>query len=139
LSDPVTQRSTLEKIEQLTLTPTSFTPLVMAALADDPEFQALNADEGSRRFLGLAYTQPASLLDYLPANTLIAIDEPEQCHAQSCPQRSLGGKCRGAMGIVREGTPDTPYLWGVFDGTGDLAKIISIGTSRGKQRHESSE
>ncbi len=56
MSDPVTQRSTLEKIEQLTLTPTSFTPLVMAALADDPEFQALNADEGSRRFLGLAYT-----------------------------------------------------------------------------------
>jgi len=33
--------------------------------------------------LGLAYTQPASLLDYLPANTLIAIDEPEQCHAHS--------------------------------------------------------
>jgi len=87
LSDPVTQRSTLEKIEQLTLTPTSFAPLVMAALADDPEFQVLstelNANEGSRRFLVLAYTQPASLLDYLPENTLIAIDEPEQCHAHS--------------------------------------------------------
>jgi transcription-repair coupling factor (superfamily II helicase) len=85
--DPVTQRSTLEKIEQLTLTPTSFAPLVMTALADNPEFQVLsaelNADEGSRRFLGLAYTQPASLLDYLPENTLIAIDEPEQCHAHS--------------------------------------------------------
>jgi len=57
----------------------------------------------------------------------------------SCPQRSLGGECGGAMGIVREGTPHPPYLWGVFDGTGDLVKIISIGTSRRKQWHESSE
>ncbi|MFZ4341388.1 hypothetical protein, partial [Klebsiella pneumoniae] len=33
------------------------------------------------RFLGFAFDQPASILDYLPANTLVAIDEIEQCHA----------------------------------------------------------
>jgi transcription-repair coupling factor (superfamily II helicase) len=37
--------------------------------------------EGMRRFLGLAFERPASLLDYLPENTLVAIDEPEQCRA----------------------------------------------------------
>jgi len=31
----------------------------------------------------LTFDQPASLLDYLPDNTLIAIDEPEQCLAHS--------------------------------------------------------
>ncbi|MBD6615984.1 transcription-repair coupling factor [Komarekiella sp. 'clone 1'] len=96
--DPATQRSALDKIDQLVLTPTSFAPIVMAALKDSAEFRVLstklNSDsaletqdselvEGSRRFLGLAFDQPASLLDYLPENTLIAIDEPEQCHAHS--------------------------------------------------------
>jgi transcription-repair coupling factor (superfamily II helicase) len=95
--DPATQRSALDKIDQLILTPTSFAPVVMAALSGERlekvkaylsavEHEQLEAGasiEGSRRFLGLAFTQAASLLDYLPANTLIAIDEPEQCHAHS--------------------------------------------------------
>ncbi|KAF3883739.1 MULTISPECIES: transcription-repair coupling factor [Nostocales] len=97
--DPATQRSTtLDKIDQIVLTPTSFAPIVMEALKDSTEFQRLSAQleensefttqdseilEGSRRFLGLAFDKPASLLDYLPANTLITIDEPEQCHAHS--------------------------------------------------------
>ncbi|MBD2774606.1 transcription-repair coupling factor [Iningainema tapete] len=96
--DPATQRSALDKINQLILTPTSFAPIVMAALQDNAEFKALSADlnddseittqnsellEGSRRFLGLAFDKVASLIDYLPENTLIAIDEPEQCHAHS--------------------------------------------------------
>ncbi|WP_017315613.1 transcription-repair coupling factor [Mastigocladopsis repens] len=104
--DPATQRSAaLDKIDQLILTPTSFAPIVMAALKDSPEFRVLSAElnddsgfstgeqpfaptdseliEGSRRFLGLAFDKPASLLDYLPENTLITVDEPEQCHAHS--------------------------------------------------------
>ncbi|MCP6759401.1 MAG: transcription-repair coupling factor [Fischerella sp. CENA71] len=95
--DPTTQRSALDKIDQLILTPTSFAPVVMAALSGErlenvktylsavekEQFEAGTSFEGSRRFLGLAFTQPASLLDYLPANTLVAIDEPEQCHAHS--------------------------------------------------------
>ncbi|MEH2137190.1 transcription-repair coupling factor [Nostoc sp.] len=96
--DPATQRSALDKVEQLILTPTSFAPIVMAALKNNSELAVksyeLNSDselrtenssllEGSRRFLGLAFEQPASLLNYLSENTLIAIDEPEQCHAHS--------------------------------------------------------
>jgi transcription-repair coupling factor (superfamily II helicase) len=43
----------------------------------------INADGRGigRSLLGLAFPQPASLLDYLPENTLVAIDEPEQCAA----------------------------------------------------------
>ncbi|WP_414752323.1 transcription-repair coupling factor [Anabaena sp. CCY 9910] len=89
--DPNTQRSALDKITEIVLTPTSFTPIITTDLEDSAEYQVLNADseinsaliEGSRRFLGLAFERPASVLDYLSENTLIAIDEPEQCHAHS--------------------------------------------------------
>ncbi|HEY9606293.1 MAG TPA: transcription-repair coupling factor [Allocoleopsis sp.] len=94
--DPATQRS-LDRIDQLVLTPTNFGPIIAAALTESqldrvkahlsPEEQdALDEGtppEGSRRFLGIAFDRPASLLDYLPENTLIAIDEPEQCRAHS--------------------------------------------------------
>ena len=94
--DPATQRS-LDKIDQLVLTPTDFGPIVAAALTGakaeqvksylSPEEQEqLDVGqllEGSRRFLGIAFDQPASLLDYLPENTLVAIDEPEQSRAHS--------------------------------------------------------
>ncbi|AKG22438.1 transcription-repair coupling factor [Calothrix sp. 336/3] len=95
--DPATQRSALDKIEQLILTPTSFAPIISQAFQgeqletitgfiSDTEQEQLAANqflEGSRRFLGLAFEQPASLMDYLPENTLIAIDEVEQCTAHS--------------------------------------------------------
>ncbi|RCJ16214.1 transcription-repair coupling factor [Nostoc sp. ATCC 43529] len=96
--DPATQRSALDKVEQLILTPTSFAPIIMAPLKNSDELGVMSSElnselglgtensgliEGSRRFLGLAFEEPASLLDYLPENTLIAIDEPEQCHAHS--------------------------------------------------------
>ncbi|OUL26433.1 transcription-repair coupling factor [Nostoc sp. 106C] len=96
--DPATQRSALDKIDQIILTPTSFGPIILEALQNSAEYQVLSSEsefnselstqdsallEGSRRFLGLAFEQPASLLDYLSENTLVAIDEPEQCHAHS--------------------------------------------------------
>jgi transcription-repair coupling factor (superfamily II helicase) len=94
--DPSTQRS-LDHIQHLTLTPTSFSPLIQAHLTSDhlealqayisPEqleqVQAGQAPEGLQRFLGNAFSHPASLLNYLPENTLIALDEVEQCHAHS--------------------------------------------------------
>ncbi|HEY9637416.1 MAG TPA: transcription-repair coupling factor [Coleofasciculaceae cyanobacterium] len=94
--DPATQRS-LDKIDHLVLTPTNFGPIVTAALTErkveqvkshlSPEEQESldvgTPPEGIRRFLGIAFDQPASLLDYLPEQTLIAIDEPEQCRAHS--------------------------------------------------------
>ncbi len=94
--DPATQRS-LDKIERLVLTPTDFSPIVRAALEDTNRQDAKVAKEereereereeepekSTRRLLGVAFEKPASLLDYLPENTLIAIDEPEQCRAHS--------------------------------------------------------
>ncbi|MBD2137855.1 transcription-repair coupling factor [Anabaena sp. FACHB-1237] len=92
--DPSTQRSALDKVNQIILTPTSFSPIVLAALKDKNYLeilsQELNTDaenlensgiEGSRRFLGVAFDKPACILDYLPHNTIIAIDEIEQCQA----------------------------------------------------------
>ena len=92
--DPATQRS-LDRIERIVLTPTNFSPIIQAALAgkkadavksflseeDQEKFDQGQTLEGSRRFLGVAFDKPASLLDYLPENTLIAIDEPDQSEA----------------------------------------------------------
>ncbi|MEW5859251.1 MAG: transcription-repair coupling factor, partial [Cyanobacteriota bacterium] len=97
--DPATQRS-LDKIERLVLTPTDFSPIVRAALEGMNREGAKGAKEeegereergergergekSTRRLLGVAFEHPASLLDYLPQNTLLAIDEPEQCRAHS--------------------------------------------------------
>lgn len=94
--DPATQRS-LDKIDQLVLTPTDFGPIVAEVLSasrieqvkahlSGEEQDALEIGtppEGIRRFLGFAFNQPASILDYLPENTLLAIDEPDQCRAHS--------------------------------------------------------
>jgi len=92
--DSATQRS-LDRIEEIAITPTSFAPIIQSALTSEtlvqvgsylsPEIQELVDDgqflEGSRRFLGFAFEPPASLLDYLPANTVVVIDEPELCQA----------------------------------------------------------
>ena len=93
--DPASQRS-LDKLAQLLLTPTSFSNIIANSILengksiesylDDEELDALlegNPPEGMRRFLGIAFEQPASIIDYLPDNTLIAFDELEQCQAHS--------------------------------------------------------
>ncbi len=86
--DPASQRS-LDPIAVLRLTPTGYGPLVAAALREamPAELDTLLAPEaleqlleggtpeGLRRLMGLAWERPASLLDYLPATTLVAIDE----------------------------------------------------------------
>lgn len=92
--DPANQRS-LDRIDTLLLTTTDYSPIISEILAkkglledllpvEDQESFDTNAQvEGIRRFMGLAFDQPASLLDYLPENTLIALDEPEQCQAHA--------------------------------------------------------
>ena len=86
--DPASQRS-LDPIESLRLTPTGFSPLIAQQLRDampDGLEQLLSEEslselleggtpEGMRRLLGLAWAEPASLLDYLPADSCVAIDE----------------------------------------------------------------
>ncbi|WAL61649.1 transcription-repair coupling factor [Thermocoleostomius sinensis] len=95
--DPSTQRS-LDNVDRLLLTATDFRPLILqglratgtleslGSLLTPEELEQLQAGtplEGMRRFLGLAFDRPVSLLDYLPSDTLVAIDEPEQCRAHS--------------------------------------------------------
>jgi len=99
--DPATQRS-LDGTDRLLLTATNFTPIVLDALEiGNPTSDKLTriapflsveelerleqgqAPEGIRRFLGVAFDQPASLIDYLPPDTLIGIDEPDLCRAHS--------------------------------------------------------
>ncbi|MCT0213673.1 MULTISPECIES: transcription-repair coupling factor [unclassified Synechococcus] len=89
--DPATQRS-LDPIEAVRLTPTGYGPLVADALRQTmpAELEGLlspealeqllegGTPEGMRRLMGLAWEQPASLLDYLPPHSLIAIDERRQ-------------------------------------------------------------
>jgi len=120
--DPATQRS-LDKIERLVLTPTDFSPIITAALTgkkaeqvkaflsdeEQEQFDAGQFLEGSRRFLGIAFDQPASLLDYLPENTLIAIDEPQQCQAHS--DRAFVHAQEQLSGI----TPSLPKIHRSFD------------------------
>jgi transcription-repair coupling factor (superfamily II helicase) len=92
--DPASQRS-LDAIEVTRLTPCGYGPLIADALRDtmpaglaqllDPEplEQLLEggSPEGLRRLMGLAWAAPASLLDYLPGATLVAIDERRHCLA----------------------------------------------------------
>ncbi len=92
--DPANQRS-LDKIETLLLTTTDYGPIISEALQEKElldsllteeakeTFAATHKIEGVRRFIGLAFNQPATLLDYLPDNTVIAIDEPDQCQAHA--------------------------------------------------------
>lgn len=97
--DPITQRS-LDKIENLILTPTNFDVIIQGNLTDTetlisqiippipkPEFQLDNNNYKSPKsynsLLGLAFEQPACLLDYLTDTTLIVIDEIDQCCAHS--------------------------------------------------------
>ncbi len=92
--DPASQRS-LDAIDVVRITPTSHAPLVADALREQlPEgLETLlgaeglhtllegGAPEGLRRLMGLAWGQPASLLDYLPPHTWLAIDERRHCLA----------------------------------------------------------
>ena len=89
--DPSSQRS-LDKVERLVLTPTNFNAIIKTVLAEKKvnEINHLGSvdtenetEKFVRRLLGLAFEKPASLLDYLPANTLVAVDEPQGCEAHS--------------------------------------------------------
>ncbi|MEG3898649.1 MULTISPECIES: transcription-repair coupling factor [unclassified Microcoleus] len=89
--DPSNQRS-LDKVDRLVLTPTNFNAIIKAVLAQKnlDEINQIGsldteneAEKFVRRLLGLAFEKPASLLDYLPENTLVVVDEPEGCEAHS--------------------------------------------------------
>ncbi|MCP9833287.1 MULTISPECIES: transcription-repair coupling factor [unclassified Cyanobium] len=119
--DPATQRS-LDVIERVRLTPTSYAPLIAEALREQmPEGlerllepaaldQLLDGGtpEGMRRLMGLAWPQPASLLDYLPAGTLVAIDERRQCLAHGQQWFDHAADHHGEVVKAAEGEPPLP-------------------------------
>ncbi|MGF1516768.1 MAG: transcription-repair coupling factor [Nodosilinea sp.] len=92
--DPATQRS-LDAIDHLVLTPTQYGSVIVEHLRQQGKLDDLLSEaaqdglasgiipEGTRRWLGLAFSNPASLLDYLPENSLMTVDEVDQCQAHS--------------------------------------------------------
>jgi len=90
--DPASQRS-LDPIEVVRLTPSGYGPLIAEALREGipdgldsllspaalEQLLEGGTPEGLRRLMGLAWSQPASLLDYLSPDTLIAVDERRHC------------------------------------------------------------
>lgn len=96
--DPVSQRS-LDHIEEFSLTPTTWQSIISQNLPSleiiKPYISTLDQEnleneiypEAMTRFLGLAFNgengHVASILDYFPDNSIVAIDELEQCQAHS--------------------------------------------------------
>jgi len=90
--DPISQRS-LDKIHTVCITPTGFDPLIINKLIsiNDKDISSLigsdkyselvnsNSLESARKYIGVAFDQPSSLLDYLDENTFIVVDERLQC------------------------------------------------------------
>lgn len=86
--DPISQRS-LDKIDNLCITPTGFDPLIInklisiknkdiSILFTDDEYSELinsNSLESAKKYLGVAFDKPSSLLNYLDDNTFIVVDE----------------------------------------------------------------
>ncbi|AGY58762.1 transcription-repair coupling factor [Gloeobacter kilaueensis] len=93
--DPASQRS-LDPVDGVSITPVGFGAVVLpelqrqltpARVAELPEswqqvvrtdIQENRVPEGLRRWLGLAFDPPASLVDYLPTRLTVCLDEPEQ-------------------------------------------------------------
>ena len=90
--DPISQRS-LDKINNVCITPTGFDPLIINRLKSlkkkeitdlltKEEYSNLvnsNILESAKKFLGVAFEKPSSLLNYIDDNTFIAVDERLQC------------------------------------------------------------
>ena len=89
--DPISQRS-LDKIDNICITPTGFSPIIcdrilelnnkdITSILKESEYSKLidtNTFPSARKYLGVAYERPSSLLDYLDHDTFIVIDERRQ-------------------------------------------------------------
>ena len=89
--DPISQRS-LDKIENVCITPTGFDPLIIdrlfsinnkdisTLLTENEYSELLNTKtlSSARKYLGVAFDKPSSLLNYLDNNTFIVVDERSQ-------------------------------------------------------------
>ena len=137
--DPASQRS-LDPVEQLRLTPTGFSPLIaeqlretmpegLDQLLDEEQISALlegNTPEGMRRLMGLAWSEPASLLDYLPEQCCVAIDERRhgKAHGQQWLDHATEHHSELALPLplLHRGIEEAMGLTDVFPGF-DLAEL----------------
>ena len=92
--DPISQRS-LDKINNVCITPTGFEPLIIEKLLsiNDKDISSMLTDEeyselvnsqslpSAKKYLGVAFEKPSSLLDYLDNNTFVVVDERLQGEA----------------------------------------------------------
>ncbi len=89
--DPVSQRS-LDKIDNICITPTGYDPLILSRILSDKkkDLTSLFSDEdlsdllnskesfSARKYLGVAFHRPSSILNYLDDNTFVVVDERMQ-------------------------------------------------------------
>ncbi|WP_413677865.1 transcription-repair coupling factor [Prochlorococcus sp. MIT 0916] len=89
--DPISQRS-LDKIKNVCITPTGFDPLIInklksitdkdiSCLFTDDEYSELvnsNSLRSAKKYLGVAFANPSSLLNYLDDDSFIVVDERYQ-------------------------------------------------------------
>ena len=94
--DPSTQRSQ-DNINSVNITPTSINSLIADKIRlienekkkqflNEEDFDLLeegNTPEGIKRFIQLAWNNPSSIIDYLPLESFVVIDEKNQCIAHS--------------------------------------------------------
>tara|TARA_Y100001968_G_C19449588_1_gene767612 strand:- start:732 stop:4307 length:3576 start_codon:yes stop_codon:yes gene_type:complete len=94
--DPISQRS-LDVINNILITPTNFESLIREKL-EEKSFSSINKflSEDSynkyidgqifsdlRRFIGVSWNEPSSILDYLPKDICLAVDERSQIISQA--------------------------------------------------------
>tara|TARA_Y100001968_G_scaffold31865_1_gene24521 strand:+ start:24683 stop:28183 length:3501 start_codon:yes stop_codon:yes gene_type:complete len=94
--DPITQRS-LDRIDNICITPTGFDPLIteklltikdhdISSLFTENEYNNLvNTSNliSARKYLGVAFTKPANLLDYITNDSFVVVDERLQVKSHS--------------------------------------------------------
>jgi len=86
--DPISQRS-LDQIDNVCITPTGFNPLIInklisindkdiSSLFTNEEYSELinsNTFESAKKYLGVAFDKPSSLLNYIDDNAFIVVEE----------------------------------------------------------------
>ncbi len=75
--DPITQRSH-ESIDRIVISPVSINSLIEDKLNKDLNIN-INESESLKNYLSIAWPNKQSLLDYLPSNSFVVIEDESQC------------------------------------------------------------
>ena len=123
--DPASQRS-MEKLERVSITP------AREILAGEAEKQGVPHDAINEFNIPLAHQIPSSILDYLPKNTIIFVDDRNLLHNRADEVEELALRTREESireGILEESFPP-PYLsWDEMEDRLFQHQIIELGFS----------